>query len=386
MKIFKIALILMFIAATRVMVFGEGSDGRVIACDGDKVVLFDDTTSRDGRYAIGWSLRRVDPKAKPVDWSLWNVDEPYDFLDKYDYLGPEVTGSGEAPLADAMKSVPATGSANQAPRAPYELYECVVDLKKKRMLPLRSDWPYWPHKNHGDLNVIWSGEAGGVNYAVVVNGARFSTANLWLVTARDSGLRQVELTDQLAQESGRILKQKRPLSYDAYAVTWADEEDESGIFNKDGVRLDFTADIPKMDYETVKGSVVVNLATGKITKAESDTAADDPFRDNPELAKVDKELNATYAALLHKLNKAGQETLRKEQRAWLNNRDYSSPPDAGSNLSASVIAYQSDHLSPVPELGMEDDDFGAFNDKRDKSLIESTRKRTAELKKRLQEK
>jgi hypothetical protein len=53
-------------------------------------------------------------------------------------------------------------------------------------------------------------------------------------------------------------------------------------------------------------------------------------------------------------------------------------------LSASVIAFQSDHLSAVPEFDFEEDsDAGSFNKKRDESLIQSTKARTAELKKRL---
>jgi len=324
MNVFKVALIPVFIVAGWMVASAKEADGKVIVCGRDKAVLFDDATSEDGRYAIGWSLRPATQNAKPVDWSLWNPEEPYDLFDKFDFLDPEMTGSGQAPLADAMKSVPASPPSNQAQRAAYELFECVVDLKKKQMLPMRSGWPYWPHKNHGDLHVIWSHKTGGVDYAVVANGARFSTANLWLVIANDSGLQQVDLSQQLEKESGRILEQKRPLTYDAYSVTWMDDGDGPEVFDKSVARLNFTADIPKMDYETVTGTVTVNLTTGKITKVESDTAADDPFRDNPELAKADRELNATYAALLLKLNKAGRETLRKEQRAWLNSRDYAS--------------------------------------------------------------
>jgi len=47
----------------------------------------------------------------------------------------------------------------------------------------------------------------------------------------------------------------------------------------------------------------------------------DPFAESARLAKADRELNAIYSALLKRLSPSSQNTLRAEQRAWLEQRD-----------------------------------------------------------------
>jgi uncharacterized protein YecT (DUF1311 family) len=319
----------------------EGAHGAPIDCGADKVVLFDDATSKDGRYAIGWTLRARDPKAKPVDWKLWDPDSPYDLFDKYDYLDENLGYPGVRPRV-----------------TPYELFECAVDLKKKRLLALRSDWPYWPNKNHADFQVVWSNATDGTQYAIVKNNARWFTENLWLVTAEESGMREMELSTRLNVEVAKIVKAKRPLTYTRFGLNWLANSDgtdvTTNIFTGSTVRLGFAAMIPKGD-DSVEGSMTVSLARGGITKVVCDTPRDDPFKDNPELARADEELNRTYTELLQKLNGGQREALRKEQRAWLASRDE----------------------------GAEGEDVAPSSQERDEALIKSTEERTGELRKRL---
>lgn len=359
----------------------DPNDGKLIDCGADKAVLFGKTMSPDGRYAAGWTLRRLDPKAERVDWSKWDAHaNANSFLDDYDYFDPQVTGSGEAPLVDAAKS--ALAPAGQ-PAAPYELLDCIIDLKKKTLLPLPSSWPYWPNKNHGDFKVIWHRAADGTEYATVFNEARWFTHDVWLVEAKGDAMKSTPLVDPLSEAVARVLKTKRPLSCDAYAVSFFPDPDIKGSvsFTKTTVALLFGAEIPKLDYEQLGGSVIIDLRSGKIVQTKCTTPRDDPFLDNRELAKADKELNAVYAALLAKLPAAEQEKLRQQQRYWLANRDYAGPSDAGSHLSASVIVFKTEHLSAVPDISEVEED--AFNAKRDASLIRSTKARTAELKEQL---
>jgi uncharacterized protein YecT (DUF1311 family) len=194
---------------------------------------------------------------------------------------------------------------------------------------------------------------------------------------------RVELAQRLNEEVDRILKAKRPLTYSAYGISWLQNDNVAGVFTKNSANLEFTAEIPKSSYEDVEGVIAVDLATGNITKSACNTHRDNPFLDNPKLAKVDQELNKTYAALLHQLSEPQRTELKKEQRYWLANRDYAEPLDAGTNLSASVIVFKTSHLSPVPDISLQDEDFASFNRTRDESLIESTKKRTAELRSRL---
>lgn len=313
----------------------EQAGGAPIQCGAGKVVLFDDATSKNGRYAIGWSLRPRNPKVKPVDWSLWNPDDPYDFLDKYPYLDP------------------ATGA---TAGAPYELFDCAVDLNKKRLLPLRSDWPFWPRKNHGDFQVSWNDAPGAAQYAIVKNDARFGTEDLWLIAAGDSGLRETELSRVLNKAVEHILEAKRPLNYARYSITWLPNPDNRNIFHGSMAVLYFSADIPKMDNGSVEGSVTVDIPRAALAKIECNTPRDDPFHDNPELAAADKELNRTYSELTRQLNETGRAALKKEQIAWLASR-----------------------ISGVAE----EEDDSASSQARDELLIKSTKERTAELRKRL---
>jgi uncharacterized protein YecT (DUF1311 family) len=339
----------------------EEAGGGVIECGGEKVVLFDKSGSTDGRYAIGWTLRAKGAGAKPVDWSLWDPDHPYDLLDKFDYLDPEITGGGLAPLVDAMTSVPREEGAGKRTRAPYELYDCVVDLKKKRLLALRSTWPYWPNKNHGDLQVIWSAAKDGRESAIVSNEARFSTANIWLVTTGESGMKGMELADRLDDEVTRVIKVMRPLSYRWYGISWLPEGGDAKIFEGSRVRLSYSADIPKSDYETVAGEMTVDVDSGRIEKEACGARRDDPFHNNAELARADKELNTAYAELVGRLKGTELEALKKEERDWL----------------AKQL------LGAEPPQGAMGDDAEADNEARDTGLIKAWKVRVAELRERL---
>lgn len=200
------------------------------------------------------------------------------------------------------------------------------------------------------------GATGGVQYAVVNNDGRWSTRNLWLITATESGLRVTDLTNQVSKEVDRILKEKRPLNSQDYAVSWMSNTDAKTAFTGSKVLLDFSAAIPKQD-DTVEGSITLDMARDTIGKIVCNTPRDDPFEDNPELAKADHELNQTYATLLGRLNETAREALKKEQRTWVTSRDFNA----------------------------EDENARPADQTRDQSLIESTKDRTADLKKRLGE-
>jgi len=104
--------------------------GHLIECGTDKVVLFDEPASPNGRYATGWTIRPNRKEAKAVDWSKGNLNyfNANEFIDPYLFGDPEMVGAGEAPLVDAAKSAPSVSSGRGAP---YELLDGVVDLRKK---------------------------------------------------------------------------------------------------------------------------------------------------------------------------------------------------------------------------------------------------------------
>jgi len=108
----------------------------------------------------------------------------------------------------------------------------------------------------------------------------------------------------------------------------------------------------------------VHLPDGAVLKISSDTKPDDPFHDDSRLAKADGELNATYAALLRQLDPAKRPALKKEQVAWIEQRD----SDAG--------------VGTYPIVG-EDLTPSAVRRDRNASLLKSTLQRIEKLKERL---
>lgn len=311
----------------------------VIVCSNGNVVLFENATSPDGRYAIGWTLRPHQKDSQPVDWSQWTADDPSQLLDNYDWdIGDK--------------------------NPPYELVDCVVDLKQKKLLDLPSDDALFPRKNHSDFGVFWIPATGTPKYALVRNDIRFSTNNLWLVTFDASGMHEIDVVDALNKAVDAVVRDKRPIDAGRFETCffshWVNPDDPKIKLQGDAAVIPFYSDIPKSDQETeVNGFVTLHLPDGKVTGAESNAKRDDPFKDSPELAKTDQELNDVYARLFKKLSPADRDGLKAEQLDWIQQRDDD--------------AYQA-----------EQNDTANDPDKaRIQSLLDSTQKRIAELKKRV---
>lgn len=320
----------------------DHEDYKLVDLGGIKVVIFEDTKSRDGHYALGWTLRPVDKKAPAVDWSKWNPDDRRS-MDQYD----------------------TQGEPTQA--APYQDVDCVVDLQRQKILPLASEAPFCPHNTHGGFYASWGPEMEGHRCALVQINASFCTLKFWLVIIDKNGMRLVELTPALTKRVLQVTLDKRPeanpAAYEYGVMVGAGGKRAEISFHAQLADIPFEADTPHRWNSTSKiaGWITVRLPEGTIEKAWSGTPLDGPFVNDPALAKADRELNQIYSALLLKIKPAAREALKKEQREWIRARDVDSSA-AESNAR-----------------GNGDDPPAA----RDKSLLESTRARVAELKVRL---
>ena len=218
---------------------GDPPDGTLVDCGAEKVAVFEGTTSPDGRYAFGWTIRPA-RNPKPVDWTAYDPAEPYHLLEAYPY--------------DPDKSDPE-----------YRLVDGVLDLRAHRFTALDSTFPYWPHKNHGTIGVAWSHGSQPGKFAVVHNDARFCTWNLWLIETGDAGVRVVDLDNPAEKSVRRFLRQRQPRKYDSLAVTYGDVSYGHGV-----ALIDFDAEIPKsMEDDGIKGTVRVALPAGTITGVKS---------------------------------------------------------------------------------------------------------------------
>lgn len=227
----------------------EPSDShKLVDCGADKAVVIKDTESQDGRYAIGWTIRRRSKDAKPVNWSAWDGDL-ITFINRYETQDPE------------------------RPHAPYELDNCLIDLKEKKMLILPSDWPYWPHKNRGYLDVVWSPVFKGSRYALVQNDSRFYTHNLWLAVIDSEGMHQRDIAPRLERPVVQFIRKMKPSSFADYGVFYPLHRSEfdtlkDASFNDSSAEIPFLADIPKSDdpNSSVTGIVTVRLPGGTVSQ------------------------------------------------------------------------------------------------------------------------
>ena len=111
-----------------------------VKCEKQTAVLIKGTESPDGLYSFGWTIVPNNNQIKPVDWKSWNMTKINYVTFMNRYLANEVNGFShpEKPIL-------------------YNFYNCLVDLKAKRMIPLRDpSLILQPPENHPKMTAIWS--------------------------------------------------------------------------------------------------------------------------------------------------------------------------------------------------------------------------------------
>jgi hypothetical protein len=102
---------------------------------------------------------------------------------------------------------------------------------------------------------------------------------------------------------------------------------KTGFSNPTTVGLPFVTKDRTQDAPVSEGILTLKLVragegpTASVVKLTPGPLPDDPFSESARLAKADRELNAIYSALLKRLTPSAQQTLRTEQRAWVEQRD-----------------------------------------------------------------
>lgn len=223
----------------------------LVDCGSDKVAVFQDTTSKDGRYALGWTVR-PNRKQEPVDWSIYNPDDVGAFYDKYPFVG--------------------TGDDDDMAKQDYRLMDGVLDLAAKRFTPLPTDNPYFPGKNHWDVGVSWSPGRTGVRQAVVGIDARFNTYNLWLVLLKADGVQIVNLSPQADKAVAGYMRKRDPKDHARYAAIYElgeparDGEPPGTVFMKGKVAIRFSAEVPKSETDHDGGLLTVAVPKGEVLR------------------------------------------------------------------------------------------------------------------------
>jgi hypothetical protein len=322
---------------------------RLVDVGGGKAVVFEETVSPDGRYAIGWTIL-VRNNAKPVDWSQWKPADSEKFAWSYD-----------DPMSDEEQN--------------YSLVRCIVDLNAKSLVVLpadreRSDFP------EKAADIVWSESEHGRLYALVQfgNGAwtRNSTwtMDFWLITIDSTGIHQANLVDTFYKAMQPVLHEKRPLYFFAYETAYLLQGGKASIkkasFTDSSATIAFKADDPELifDSSAVEGSLTFLLSDGVVTKVSSDTARDDPVKDMPELADATRQMNEVRNEIHQKLGYGEWADVENKQTVWEDD-EFLTGGDAA--LRKALV----DHNARDARAA------------RDRFFLESTQKRLAELQSRL---
>lgn len=244
----RLLLLCLALWVTRIRAQDSGDDpkGGTLVDDGTgKVAIFAHTESPDGQYALGWTIR-PDHNKTPVDWSTYDAKNPFDWIQKYP-MNEDNMASGE-----------------------YALLNGVVDLHAGKFTPFETGLPYWPHKNHANLGVAWSGDLHGTRYGIVNNDARWSTTNLWLVAITPGGVHVSDLATAAGKAvDGFVRKHSRQSA--RYEATFGATQDSgegkprNDPFKGKTLKVRFDAEIPKASGDAgYEGEITVVLPKGTV--------------------------------------------------------------------------------------------------------------------------
>jgi uncharacterized protein YecT (DUF1311 family) len=298
-----------------------------------KIVLFPDTASESGRYAVGWTIRPRGKETKPVDWSLLTSTEAAEaFQNRY----PWDEDSAKKPL--------------------YELDDFLVDLKNHSALEFSGSWEPSRHPQ-----VKWSSEINGRLYALLNKDHHFGTRDLWLIVIDHAGMHTINILYRTDNAIDQFLQKLRPADFEKFFATYYSLQ----TFDEKHVSISFEADDLKdtAGDSEIDGTVTISLPDGQIQKVWSDAKVDDPFKNDPDLSRADQDLNQIYSTLRSKLNSADREELKKEQGKWIGQRNENAKYDT--------------------DQALEQNESNDYISLRNKSLLQSTKERISQLRRRL---
>ena len=230
--------------------------GTLVDCGAEKAVVFEDTTSKDGHFALGWTLR-PNRKKELVDWSAYK--------------------RAESPAAMALTLMEKYPTNDDEPaKGDYLLVNGVLDLTAKKFAALPIKDPHFPGRNHHGVSVTWSEDRQDTRFAVVSNDDRFATVDLFLVHLTSNHVESIPLSP--TADKAVADRKRDPKDYRNYVTTYelaSDDSAEPGKkppseFQKDSVTIRFYTNIPKSDVNVDQGEITFALSKGTILNVTFD--------------------------------------------------------------------------------------------------------------------
>jgi hypothetical protein len=282
----------------------------------EKAVIARDSKSADGRNALAWTV----DSNEPVDWSLLEKD-PNRFYEQYDVKAIWVIN-----LAD-----------------------------KKKVGAIGDTGGYIRPGSHRTLSVAWGPIENGRRFALAAYQWKWGTDTLLLLDVGQDDFRSAQIGPVLdksidAQIKSTKSRQRGPFD-STYLLTGLPElGKKTGFSNPTAVGLPFVTKDREQDASISEGILSLKLArsgqgpTASVIRLIPGPLPDDPFSESARLAKADRELNAVYSALLRRLNPSAQQTLRTEQRAWVEQRDRQADEAVHNKSDSENARIVRDHL------------------------------------------
>ena len=218
----------------------------LVDCGKEKAVILGHTETRDGAYALGWTLHRHRARC-PVDWKAYDHADPNTFIAKYSTRDDLAPGD-------------------------YALIDGVLDLRAKRFVPLPTTEPYYPNKPDVTLHVAWSDDEQGTRFALVGNDGSPRTFNLWLIEASPRRLRAEDRAPAADRAVWGFLRKQGVKTPGDYHVSFAPTPPSAGTkptsvpFKGTVLEIPFRAQVPRADnLPQFSGTLTMTLAGGKVT-------------------------------------------------------------------------------------------------------------------------
>jgi uncharacterized protein YecT (DUF1311 family) len=321
----------------------------LVDTDLGKAMLFPDLSSKDGRYAVGWTIQAATKEKPPVDWSHWDSADPDKLLRLYDWqrYGYE----------DKVK-------------LPYDAFNFVWDTRTGKTAGLPTELPNWPGKRDGwEMIAKWYSGTDGRRYGLIENGQQgvFGSANnFWLVNLSEKQMEVKDLTTTMRKAVNDLLHERRPeVAASDFLVSYSLKAGEKAVKKEGLVEVPFVANAPSSDQGEfqLSGAVTIRLSDSTVVSATSGEKRLEPFVTNEALRLADETLNTTFQAVIKSMPPSDAQAFKQEERDWISKRD------ADASQAVNITSFGSTQQT--------------YEEARENSLLKSTEKRIEELKHRI---
>ena len=253
-----------------------------------KMIIFWDTVSPDGKYALGWS---TDGSPEPDD------------------------------LADDMS------------KENSNIKNGLVDVASRKLLLILPGAEYWDlppngtHPNHYSMSTVWSDDSASL---LAIYDSRYGSDQVYLLDVKM--MRAKELIDGLHSAFYQAARDKAPSYHRKYGKDYYLGFLNPWFVGHDRFEITGSTFVSKFDGNTIALALTLQFTpAGKLSLNRSENLNEDVDESD------DRKLNRTYRSLIGLLTPDERKALLEEERAWIGQRDAAKSKQAKDDLVAARI-------------------------------------------------